>query len=74
MPGTPFAQQKPICDCCQRQVDCVRGSMWHGDAAICTECFSQSYDPDNGTFDNCNPIELGNYVRAKHGLSPLTIG
>jgi hypothetical protein len=47
--------------------------MWHNEDSICRECFFQWYDPDNGTFDNCNPVELGNYVRAKHGLPPLTL-
>lgn len=72
MPGTPFIPPKPVCDCCRRQVESVRGSVWHGEAAICTECFGQWYDPDNGSFDNCNPVELGNYVRSKHGLPPLS--
>ncbi len=75
MPGTfdLASRPKPVCDACQREVDRVRGSMWHGDAGICTECFCQWYDPDNGTFDNCNPVELGNYVRSKHGLPPLAL-
>lgn len=71
MPGTPLLALKPVCDACKREVDRLRRSIWHSDHAICTECFSQWYDPDNGTFDNCNPIELGNYVRKKHGLAPL---
>ena len=62
-----------ICDCCQREVDYVRGSIWHLEARICRECFCQWYDPDNGTFDNCNPVELGNYVRRKNGLEPLPL-
>jgi hypothetical protein len=73
MPGTPFIPPKPICDACKREVGYVRGSIWHGEDAICIECFSQWYDPD-GTFDNCNPVELGNHVRAKHGLPPLEEG
>lgn len=64
---------QPICDCCQRAVERVRGSMWHGMSIICPECFCQWYDPDNGSFDNCNPVSLGNYVRSKHGLSPLPL-
>lgn len=64
---------KPTCDCCKRKVDRVRSSMWHGKDLICTECFSQWYDPDNASFDNCNPVELGNYVRRKHGLPPMEI-
>jgi hypothetical protein len=71
MPGTPFSFPRPICDCCQREVDYVRGSMWHGTDRICLECFYQWYDPDSGTFDSCNKIELGNYVRSKHGLPPM---
>ncbi len=27
---------KPICDACQREVDRVRGSMWHGDSRATT--------------------------------------
>jgi hypothetical protein len=61
----------PICDACKREVDRVRGSMWHGEKRICLECFGQWYHPDNGSFDNCNPVSLGNYVRSKHGLAPL---
>lgn len=71
MPGTPYTSPKPVCDCCRREVDRVRGSVWHGEDHICPECFSQWYDPDCGSFDNTDPIQLGNYVRAKHGLPPL---
>lgn len=63
---------KPVCDACEREVDRVRGSIWHGEAAICLECFAQWYDPDNGTFDPCDPVQLGNHIRAKHGLPPLS--
>lgn len=63
----------PVCDACKRDVDRVRCSMWHADHQICSECFVQWYDPDNGTFDPCNPIELGNFVRSKHGLPPLHV-
>ena len=62
----------PVCDCCQREVDYVRGSMWHGDARICRECFAQWYDPDNNTINQTDPVSIGNYVRKKHGLEPLT--
>ena len=61
----------PICDCCRREVEYVRSSVWHYPALICLECFFQWYDPDTGSFDNCNPTELGNYVRSKHGLAPI---
>lgn len=73
MPGTADLRltPKPICDTCQREVDRVRTSMWTIHDRLCLECFGQWYDPDNGTFDNCNPIELGNYVRKKNGLPPL---
>jgi len=63
---------KPVCDACQREVERVRTSYWHQPSQICTECFVQWYDPDTDTFDNCDPVQLGNYVRAKHGLPPLT--
>lgn len=72
MPGTQYQRPKPACDACQREVDHVRGSMWHGKDRLCSECFSQWYDPDNGSFDPCDRISLGNYVRHKHGLPPLT--
>jgi hypothetical protein len=74
MPGTIDLRlkPKPICDACQREVDYVRGSMWHGSSRICRDFFSQWYDPDNGTFDPCDPIQLGNYIRAKHGLPPIS--
>jgi hypothetical protein len=62
----------PVCDCCQREVERVRGSMWHGQSRICPECFIQWYDGDGG-FDPCDPIQLGNHVRAKHGLPPLPV-
>lgn len=71
MPGTPVQKAKPACDACQREVDYMRGSPWTGLAQLCLQCFGQWYDPDNGTFDNCNPVELGNYVRKKNGLPPL---
>lgn len=73
MPGTLALRVKPLlfCDACQREVDYVRGSMWHGVSRICRECFFQWYDPDNGTFDSNDPVSLGNYVRKKHGLAPL---
>lgn len=59
-----------VCECCERVVDKVRGSMW-GHQHCCLECFYQWYDPDNSSFDSCNPREIGNYVRSKHGLPPL---
>jgi hypothetical protein len=71
MPGTPVLRAKPICDCCQREVEYVRGSMWHGDARICLDCFGQWYDPDNETVEPTKPVSIGNYVRAKFGLPPL---
>lgn len=72
MPGTPEFKPMPrICDACEREVDYVRSSMWHGTAAICRDCFSQWYDPDNGDVDCTNPVSIGNYVRKKHGLPPL---
>jgi hypothetical protein len=66
-----IAGGKFICDCCKRPVDHVRGSMWHGDARICRECFSQWYDPDNESVDSTNPISIGNHIRKKHGLPAL---
>lgn len=60
-----------VCDCCRRAVDYVRTSQWHGEDALCRECFSQWYDPDNDTIDIADPKSIGNYVRKKHGLPPL---
>ena len=60
----------PICDACQREVDYVRGSMWHGKDRICLECFHMWYDSDQGV-DNTSAASIGNAVRAKHGLDPL---
>lgn len=62
---------RPTCDCCQREVERVRRSMWHGDDRICAECFDAWYDPDDGSYDPCNPVELGNHVRKKHGFPPI---
>jgi hypothetical protein len=59
------------CDCCRRVVDYHRASFWHGDARICRECFAQWYDPDNVQLDATDPLNIGNYVRLKHGLPPL---
>ena len=46
---------KPICDCCQREVERVRSSIWHGDHRICTECFSEWYDPTGQSTTENNP-------------------
>ena len=59
----------PVCECCQREVDKVRGSMW-GHRSTCDECFFQWYDPDRGVSDPIDPVSIGNYVRKKHGLPP----
>lgn len=71
MPGTVDIrlQPKPICAACQREVDYVRGSMWHGEDKICRECFIEWYDGHGST----NPVEIGNYVREKHGLPALSM-
>lgn len=74
MPGTLdlVSRTKPVCDACQREVEIVRGSIWHGDDQICLECFYQWYDPDNNGFDPTNRVSLGNYIRKKHGLPNLS--
>ncbi len=61
------------CDCCQREVDYVRGSMWHGQARICRDCFIEWYDPDRDISgeDSPDPRNIGNHIRKKHGLPPL---
>lgn len=64
-----------VCDCCKREVEKVRGSVWHGDDLICLECFYEWYDPSGPsiTYENAQSVErIGNYVRAKHGLPPMT--
>lgn len=61
----------PVCDACKREVDYVRGSMWHGTHRICRECFCQWYDSDNSEVDPLDPVSVGNRVRKKHGLAPL---
>jgi len=60
-----------ICDSCQRDVDYVRGSFWHGDARICRECLAQWCDPDNDQLASADAASVGNYVRLRHGLPPL---
>ena len=54
-----------VCDCCQREFE---NRYSH---TSCSECFGQWYDPDNSSFDHLDPVSIGNYVRAKHGLPPL---
>ena len=66
------ARFEHTCDCCLRPSSDVRGSVFHGDHKLCSECFGQWYDPDSGSFDNCDPVQLGNYVRGKHGLPPVS--
>ena len=58
----------PFCDCCQREVERVRGSMWHGNNRLCSECFGAWYD---GADDPTDPINVGNYTRRKLGLPLL---
>jgi hypothetical protein len=38
------AETALICDCCQRAVLRVRGSLWHGQHRICVACFYVWYD------------------------------
>jgi hypothetical protein len=62
------------CDCCQRIVDYVRGSMWHGDDRICRECFGEWYDPNRPLKDEddlVDKLSIGNWIRKKHDLAPL---
>jgi hypothetical protein len=62
-----------ICDCCKREVDYVRASIWHGDHRICCECFIEWYDGDRPTMgtDQSNKRAIGDWVRRKHGLAAL---
>jgi hypothetical protein len=62
---------RPVCDCCQREVERVRGSVWHGTSRLCPECFGQWYDPDNESVDPTDPISIGNAIRRRHGLPAL---
>jgi hypothetical protein len=61
------------CDCCKREVDYVRGSIWHGEDRICCECFVEWYDGDRPTMgtDDSDALAIGNWVRKRHGLPPL---
>lgn len=54
------------CPYCLRYVKDGRGLGW------CFECFEQWYDGRLPHPDNLDPVKVANYVRAKHGLSPLT--
>lgn|GEM_PF-4465958 len=65
--------ESKICDCCEREVDYVRGSMWHGDNRICKECFIEWYDGDRPTYgtDDSNKLNIGNWIRKRHGLGPI---
>lgn len=63
-----------ICDCCRRQVEKVRGSMWHGTSRICSECFIEWYDGDRPITceaDLGSPLSIGNWIRKRHGLPPM---
>jgi hypothetical protein len=71
MPGTPTLPAKYRCSACEREVDYVRGSIWHGDHQICRDCFYMWYDPDYADVDQTSSLSVGNAVRRKHGLAPL---
>jgi hypothetical protein len=66
-----------ICDCCKRKVDSVRSGpvaeLWFGDDRICRECFIEWYDGNRPTADcdQSNKLNIGNWVRKKHGLQAL---
>jgi hypothetical protein len=61
-----------ICDCCHREVDYVRHSMWHGHAAICLACFYVWYDC--GDEISSDPVKIKAYVLRAHasGEWPFT--
>jgi hypothetical protein len=61
----------PTCHACQRQVESVRGSLWHGQHSICLDCFQQWYDPDYAGVDPTSAISVGNATRRKLGLPLL---
>lgn len=61
-----------VCHACQRAVDRVRGTPWHGPYRICLECFYQWYDPDVGDVDPTSSLSVGNATRRKLGLPLLT--
>lgn len=46
-----------ICDCCERAVARVRGSLWHGRSKICIACFYVWYDP-TGPVDVTRPEQV----------------
>lgn len=65
----------PTCDCCQREVQRVRHSMWHNVDAICQECFFEWYDPSDPTVTEdtvASKTRISDYVRSKHGLPALS--
>jgi hypothetical protein len=70
MPMEP-AKAAGTCHACQRDVDHVRGSMWHGEHRICLDCFAQWYDPDYGDVDQTSARSVGNATRRKLGLPLL---
>ena len=72
MPRDP-TEKAGTCHACQREVDHVRGSMWHGEHRICKECFMQWYDPDHDDVNPTSPRSVGNATRRKLGL-PLLEG
>lgn len=59
------------CHACQRWVDKVRGSPWHGPYRICQECFCEWYEPC-GDVDPTSALSIGNATRRKLGLPLLT--
>lgn len=62
------------CDCCRRLVDYLRGSIWHGEDRICRQCFVEWYDGERPTMgtDESDKLAIGEWVRKKHGLPPLS--
>jgi hypothetical protein len=66
-----------ICDCCRRKVDHVRegsfSQLYFGDDKICNECFREWYDGDRPTMgtDDSDKLNIGNWIRKKHGFEPI---
>ena len=60
-----------ICDCCDRRVPYVRGSMFHGTAQICVACFYAWYDGGQ-----VEPEKIKAFVLAAeaNGIWPFTCG
>ena len=68
----PLPYTAEICHACQRKVERLRGSPWHGSHRICPDCFAQWYDLDYDDVDPTSALSVGNATRRKLGI-PLLV-